>query len=248
MRRTKFVTLLVLALVAVPLVVSAGAPPKLKVLIVTGHDVKVHDWRKTTPCERATLEASGRFEVKVCEDTGIFESSTLNQYDAIVLNYGFWNVPELTPAARNGLLNFVSGGKGLVSLHFSSSSFQEWDEYKELLGRVWVKGVSGHGPRHSFTVKVEKPTHPIMQGIEDFTVNDELYAKLQGTAAIEVLASTHSPFSKQVEPMIFVKTYGKGRVVRNVLGHDVQVRSHVAYKKILCRSVEWAATGEVTLK
>ncbi len=228
--------------------VAADAPPKIKVLIVTGHDVGVHKWRETTPHERATLEATGRFEVKVCEDTGIFESSTLGQYDVIVLNYGFWNVPELSSRGRDGLLSFVKSGKGLVGLHFSSSSFQQWEAYKDLMGRAWVKGTSGHGPRHSFTVKIDKPAHPIMQGIKDFEVNDELYAKLQGTAPIEVLASTYSPFSKKVEPMIFVRTYGKGRVARNVLGHDVAVRSNENYKKILYRSVEWAATGTVTLK
>jgi type 1 glutamine amidotransferase len=48
--------------------------------------------------------------------------------------------------------------------------------------------------------------------------------------------------------MIFVLKYGKGRVARNVLGHDVAVRSNESYKKILYRSVEWAATGKVTLK
>lgn len=249
MRTAKSIVLmLTIALCILGLLAGAGAaPPRIKVLIVTGHDVAAHPWRETTACERATLEQTGRFEVKVCEDTGIFEASTLGAYDVVVLNYGFWNVPELTPQARSGLLNFVKGGKGLVSLHFSSSSYQAWDEYRELLGRVWVRDVSGHGPRLSFTVKIEKPDHPIVRGMVDFQVDDELYSKLQGDAQIEVLASAYSDFSKRVEPIIFVKSYGKGRVAHNVLGHDGAVRSDEKYKKVVRRSVEWAATGQVTL-
>lgn len=246
MRRMRaIVTVLVLCMT---LCAALGAAPaKIKVLMVTGHDVDVHNWRETTPHERATLEATGRFDVKVCEDTGIFEASTIHRYDVIVLNFGFWNVPQLTKAAQDNLLTFVRNGKGLVSLHFSSSSYQDWEEYRELLGRVWVRGVSGHGPRSVFTVKVEDAGHPIMKGIEDFEVDDELYAKLQGTADIKVLASAYSPFSEKVEPMVFLKDYGQGRVVRNVLGHDNKVRALESYKKILYRSVEWAATGKVTL-
>jgi len=246
----RFLKLLVPCFVA--LLVSApfrGAPKptKIKVLIVTGHDVKVHDWRATTPVERETLEKTGRFVVRVCEDYGIFESSAIKNYDVIVLNYGFWNVPDPSPRAKENLLDFVRGGKGLVGLHFSSSSFQDWKEYGRMLGRRWVRGVSGHGPQLTFTVKVTKPDDPIMRGIGDFQVNDELYSKLQGDRPVTVLASAYSDFSKKVEPMVFTLRYGKGRVARNVLGHDVKVRTDPNYRKIVARQVEWAATGKVTI-
>ena len=99
---------------------------KIKVLIVTQDDVPSHPWRKTTPFTRRVLEETGRFDVKVAEDTGIFEASTLGQYDVIILNYGFWRLPELSSRGRSGLLNFVKNGGGLVPLHFSCASFQKW--------------------------------------------------------------------------------------------------------------------------
>jgi uncharacterized protein len=240
--------LVVLAGIWCPAAENAPAPaPKIKVLLVTGHDVlPAHPWRETTQQDRATLEACGCFDVKVCEDVGIFESSTLGQYDVIVLNFGFWTAPELTPLARTGLLSFVKNGKGLVSVHFSCSSYQAWEEYKDLLGRVWKQGVGGHGPRGTFTVKIDDATHPITRGLSDFTIDDELYAKLTGDAEIKVLASAASAWSGKVEPLVFVKSYGKGRVVQHLLGHDVKVRSDANYQKILCRAVEWAATGTVT--
>lgn len=222
-----------------------AAPPKLKILVATGFDV--HKWKETTALTRSVLEESGRFDVKVCEDLGIFESSTLKNYDAIVLNYGFWRAPELSPAARAGLLAYVKSGKGLVPLHFSCSSFQEWDEYRELIGRIWTKGVGGHGPRGKFKVEIVDKEHPVTRGLADFEADDELYAKLSGDAEIEVIATAYSDWSKKVEPIVFAKRYGKGQVIHNVLGHDMRARENPSFQKLLVRGVEFAATGKVTV-
>jgi uncharacterized protein len=221
---------------------------KMKVLIVTGFDVGVHNWRDTTQQTVADLEESGKFDVKVSEDFGIFESSSLDRYDVVVLNYGYWNEPEPTDEAKEAILDYVKSGKGLVALHFASSSFQEWDEYRELLGRVWVKGTGGHGPRGEFTVKIGDNEHPITAGLSDFKADDELYAKLSGDAEIEVLATADSDWSGKVEPIVFVKPYGKGRVVHNVLGHDTRARENPAFRTLLVRGVEWAATGKTASK
>ncbi len=228
---------------------AQNAPQKLNVLIVTGFDVGAHKWRETTSQTRSILEKTGRFNVRVCEDVGIFESSAIDDYDVIVLNYGFWRAPDPSQKAKEGLLKYVTGGKGLVSLHFSCSSFQEWQQYRELLGRVWKKGVGGHGPRGKFTVNIKKSDHPhpITKGLSDFEMDDELYAKLSGDAQIEVVASAYSDWSKKVEPIVFVKDYGKGRVVHNVLGHDHRARQNETYQSLLRRGVEWAATGKVTV-
>jgi type 1 glutamine amidotransferase len=221
---------------------------KITVLIVTGFDAGAHKWRDTTQQTTAILEGAGKFDVKVSEDIGIFESTSLDNYDVVVLNYGFWTQPEPSDEAKAALLDYVKSGKGLVSLHFSCSSFQEWDEYRELLGRVWVKGTGGHGPRGEFNVKIDKPEHPVTSGLSEFTADDELYAKLSGDAEIEVLASAYSDWSKKVEPIVFVKPYGKGRVVHNVLGHDTRARENPAFQTLVIRGVEWAATGKVAAK
>ena len=223
------------------------ASKKLRVLMVTGFDAGGHKWRQTTELTRSILEKSGRFEVKVCEDIGIFESSALDKYDAVVLNYGLWTAPDPSERGKAGLLNYVKGGKGLVSLHFACSSFQGWKEYRNLLGRVWKKGTGGHGRRGKFTVNIKKPDHPVTRGLSDFEIDDELYAKLSGDAEIEVLASAHSDFSEREEPIVFVKKYGAGRVVHNLLGHDVKARRNESFQSLLRRGVEWAARGKFSV-
>lgn len=218
---------------------------KTKVLIVTGFDVGAHKWRETTALTKTILEKTGRFDVEVADDLKAFESG-LDKYDVVLLNYGFWNHPDPSEKGKAGLLDYVKGGGGLVAVHFASSSFQDWDEYHKLLGRWWKKGTGGHGPRGSFTVVIKSSDHPITEELVDFKADDELYAKLSGDEEIEVLASAKSDWSGAEEPIVFVKSYGEGRVVHNVLGHDARARSNPVFQTMLIRGVDWAADGKVT--
>lgn len=251
--RTAFRRLLVVGLILTGLGFAVGpssvqGADKIKVLIVTGFDAGAHNWRETTPQTVAILESTGRFDVKVSESLDVFASPMLREHDVVVLNYGFWQQPDPSDAAKKGLLEYVRSGKGLVSLHFACSSFQDWTEYRELLGRVWVKGTGGHGPRGKFTVNIKSQEHPITKGMGDFEADDELYAKLSGETPIETLASADSDWSKKVEPIVFVKSYGDGRIVHNVLGHDTRARENPAFGDLVRRGVEWAATGKVAAK
>ncbi|HOB75388.1 MAG TPA: ThuA domain-containing protein [Phycisphaerae bacterium] len=212
-----------------------------RLLIVTGRDVPAHKWRETTPVLREHLEATGEFEVVVSEEPLVLESSALDSYDVILLNYYNWERPGITPKAQENLLKFVKGGKGLVSFHFSCRAFEhEWPEYRNLIGRIWTTG-SGHGPRGKFEAKIKDREHFITQGISDFQADDELYAKLVGDAPIHVLVEAYSEWSGRVEPLVWTLEYGKGRVYNNVFGHDVKACRDPNFAKLLQRGTLWAA-------
>ena len=87
---------------------------------------------------------------------------------------------------------------------------------------------------------------PISKDLDDFSTDDELYAKLEGSGPIHVLVEADSPWSKKTEPLLFWLEYGKGRVVHSTLGHDGKALATPAVEKIVARSVEWAATGKIT--
>jgi len=219
----------------------------IRVLLIAGDDVgPYHDWRDISESTRDVLVSSTRFDVKVSEDPLILESGTaLKAYDVIVLTMYNRSVPTITGQAKENLLNFVKQGKGFYVQHLGSASFSEWDEFGKLCGRKWVMGTSGHGPRSVFKVNVVNKKHPITQGIDDFSIFDELYAKLQGDSDIDVLVSTYSDWSKQTEPLVFSRSYGKGRSVHNALGHDFKAIKNPSMQQIVRRAVEWAATGKV---
>jgi len=244
-------TIISLALVATlaSALPGAAAEPagKIKVLLVTGDDVEpAHNWREVSQALRETLVACGRFDVRVCEDAGMLDSTaSLGRYDLVFLHLYNAKTPTLSADAKANLAKFVKDGKGMVISHLSSASFKEWEEYPKLCGRWWVMGKSGHGPRSVFKARIANKDHPITQGLADFEADDELYAKLQGDAPITVLVEADSDWSKKTEALAFTVEYGKGRVFHETFGHDGKAVQNPSVQKLIQRGSEWAATGKV---
>lgn len=222
-----------------------AAEPAPRILIVTGHDVPAHDWRKTTLVTRSILEGQEGWIVRVSEEAGILESQAIHSYDVIVLNYRNRPTQPLSEAGRANLLRFVGAGKGLVALHFAVSAWGNWKDYQKLLGRIWIGrrkgGQSRHAPRGPFQVRLK--AHPISVGLDDFEADDELYAGLAGDAPIEIVALARSPQSGKEEPMAWTLDYGKGRVYVLTLGHDVRSRQLAGFKKLLVGGCRWATAS-----
>ncbi len=228
---------------------SGASAKKINVLLVTGDDAAPsHNWLECSQATRDVLVASGKFDVKVCEDAAILESAgALKRYDLVFLAMYNAKTPTLSAAAKENLLNFVKGGKGFAVSHLASASFKEWPEFRELCGRNWVMGTSGHArERSTFKVKIVNKDHPITNGLDDFETYDELYAKLQGDTPITVLATGDSDWSKKTEPLIFTLEFGQGRVFHETFGHDGKAIRHPPVAKVIVRGCEWAATGKVT--
>jgi len=248
MRSVKVVALVAMVAVVFCMGANPAAKPALiKVLLVTGDDVSAHPWREMSETTREILVNAGKFDVKVSEDPLILESATaLKNYDVIVFTIYSAKLKELSGQAQENLLNYVKAGKGFFVQHLASASFPAWEEFGKLCGRKWVMGTSGHGPRSVFQSKIVDKQHPITAGLSDFSVDDELYAKLQGAEDIHVLVTADSDWSKKTEPLVFTRAYGQGRVVHNAYGHDRKALMTPNVQKIIARGTEWAATGKVT--
>ena len=248
MKRSVFVIALVcIAALSFTTATNAAEKPALiRVLLITGDDVDVHPWREMSETTREILVKTEKFDVKVCEDPHILESETaLKEYDVVAFLIFCRKVKMLPGQAQENLLNFVKDGKGFFVQHLASASFGKWEEFGKLCGRKWVMGTSGHGPRSVFKADIANKEHPITAGLNNFDVDDELYAKLQGTGDINVLVTADSDWSKNTEPLVFTQSYGKGRVVQNAFGHDRKALMTPEVQKIIARGVEWAATGKV---
>lgn len=222
------------------------ADAKIRVLLISGDDVSAHNWREIADATRQALDSAERFDIRTSEDPRILESAAaLADYDVIVFTAFDRSKTPLSDEAKENLLAFVRGGKGFYAQHLASASYRDWDEWGKLVGRRWIMGTSGHGPRAPFEARIADGKHPITQGMENFQADDELYAKLQGDAAIHVLVEADSDWSKGTEPLLFVMEYGQGRSVHNAFGHDAKIILDPNVRRLIARSVEWAATGKV---
>lgn len=230
---------------------AAGAPEKVRVLIVTGENN--HNWKETTPHLEALLEATGRFTVTVTASPSTYLADTahMDSHDVFLLHY---NGPRWGQAAETNFLNSVRAGKGVSVLHAANNAFPGWTEYEKLVGITW-RSTAGHGPYREFPVKYIVKNHPVTKGLKDMASHpDELYHRLTPapnepfTVLATAFADTDKGGSGQDEPMALVKTYGNGRVFHTALGHDLRSMKDPAFMLLLARGTHWAATGKAGVK
>jgi type 1 glutamine amidotransferase len=245
------------------LLMTAGAfaadAREVKVLIVTGDHG--HKWKETTPFLKELLTKAGH-KVDVTETPGKdLTPDNLARYDVLLLNYrntaqGAKDNPDSVWSDENkkAFAAAIKGSKGLVIYHHASAAFvgdSEFDkEFEKIIAGGWRKQ-GFHGKMHEFTVTMRKD-HPITKGIKEFKHGrDELYQNSLILSGSEVLATAYSEKDKDPkntgknEPVVWVASYGKGRVYHNALGHDPEAMQSAGFKTLLIRGVEWAATGEV---
>lgn len=226
----------------------------LPVLVISG--ANNHDWEWTTPSLARILEESGRFEVAVTYDPSstLANPSERARFAAFVVDY---NGPVWSEEAREGFLEAVRGGTGVVIIHAANNN-SGWPEFERLVGDLWRKG-TGHGRFHAFDVDIVDRDHTVTRSLPTLIKHpDELYHRLVNVHGVErrVLASAFSDpetgGSGQREPMILVRDYGKGRVFHTPLGHVWKgvlpsQASHrdPQFRGLVVRGTEWAATGRV---
>lgn len=210
-----------------------------RILIVTG--LEHHKWRETLPVVVEFLKKDSRLLVDVSEEPAVMASPMIHEYAAIVLHYmNPKGAPTLDVKARENLRQFVEGGKGLMLIHFACGAFQEWPEFRDVVGRVWDPKMRPHDPRGPFRVEFTGK-HAITEGLAAIEADDELYTCLTGDRPIEVLATATSKVDSKVYPMAFTYAAGKGRVFQCLLGHDAKAMRQPGVDELYRRGTAWAA-------
>jgi uncharacterized protein len=230
---------------------------RIPVLLISG--ANNHEWQWTAPSLRRILEESGRFTVTVTEEPAktLADAAAIAKYRVFVLDY---NGPRWGAIAEKNFLAAVANGTGVSVIHASNNPFRGFVEFEKMVMFCWREGTS-HGRFHAFDVNVTDRDHPVTRGMPDMRTHpDELYHALvhMHDAKYRVLATAHSSKasrgSGKAEPMILVRTWGKGRVFHTPLGHvwkntPATRASHAdpQFRNLVARGTEWAATGAVTL-
>ncbi len=217
----------ILGLAALLLAVfSAPAPAaeKLKLLIIDGQNN--HNWKAMTPPMRASLEATGRFQVDVAttpdknapKDAWDSFRPDFTKYDAVLSNYNGQAWPD---RVQRALEEYVKAGGGLVVVHAANNAFEGWPEWNKMIGLGWrgnnfgervyyekgelhhaAKGEgpgAGHGPQHAYEITVIDKGHPVTHGMpsEWLHARDELYHGQRGPVGpMQVLAVAYSDKAK----------------------------------------------------
>jgi type 1 glutamine amidotransferase/mono/diheme cytochrome c family protein len=230
----------------------------IRVLLVAGNEAhKWHNWERTTPVIKSQLEFDPRVKVTVSTDIEGALTKELPNHDVLVQNsYANWHDPKvLSPAAQKAWVDFLQNGGGMVVIHFANGAWNfslpmaetsDWPEYRKLVRRVWNhKGEgdakSGHDAFGPFQVNKTSLPHPIMEGLTNFAIVDELYYRQDGADPIEPLIVAHSKDTQRDEPLAWTYNYGKGHIFQTLLGHSERTYETFEACEMLRRAVAWSA-------
>jgi type 1 glutamine amidotransferase len=167
----------------------------------------------------------------------------LKSYDVLLLVQMKFEEGNPSDEIKEGILQFLKEGGGLVVNHFAVANAQNWRDSIDIFGAMWVSGESTHGPYHEFRVDIQDEGHPIVEGVKPFITNDELYFNLLVRPDMHVIMTANEErFGHTVaEPMLCTHYVHNARCVYFALGHDPQSLSPPEVRKILVQSIEWAA-------
>jgi len=191
-------------------------------------------------------EKNGAFDVTVTEDVAAFTAENLKNYDAVVFN----TTGELPmdDAEKKAFMDFVRSGHGFIAVHSATDTFYMWGEFGELIGGYF----NGHPWHQMVTIEVTDPASPLVNFLgKSFQINDEIYQisdfQAKDCHVLLRLAPTADDLKKPGVlhryygwPVAWTRSFGKGRVYYNGLGHDDWVWKDPRFQEMLAKGIQWA--------
>lgn len=182
------------------------------------------------------------------EANNIYSSPEIKNYDAIL----FYDIgKEINKDQKIALLDLLDNGMGMVFLHHSLVSYQDWNEFEKIIGGRYYQSTNKSDSlkyvQSTFRHDVEIPVHivdknhPITRGIDDFVIHDEVYGKYKILPNVSPLITTTHPESEEI--IGWTNYYGKSKIVYIQLGHDNHSYADLNYRRLVKQSINWVTTN-----
>ncbi len=170
----------------------------------------------------------------------------LTGYDLIVVGWTqALTTEDLTTKQEQSLLHAVSTGTGVAGWHGMAASFRSSLPYHFVIGGAFIEHPGGEAVEVPYPVRVTDRDHPVTAGVSDFSAATEQYY-MHVDPTVHVLAETeftgeHLPWLAGVKmPVAYVKTFGKGRVFYETLGHYVSDLEAPEVTRLVRQGMAWA--------
>ena len=237
---------------------SAAEPAKpLRALLITGGCCHDYNQQKVIIPEGVSARANVTWTVVEEGGTGTrrqnIEQSVYQNagwasgFDVVVHNECF--ADDADPEFIERVLAPHRNGTPAIVVHCAMHTFRalKTSAFREFLGVTSTH----HGPQHPLDIKNLQPDHPIMKGFPPMwtTGNEELYAidKLwpQTTALAQAPEKKKDATGAWVNTakqnaVIWVNTYGKGRVFGTTLAHNNKTMQDPVFMDMFARGLLWS--------
>ncbi len=158
-------------------------------------------------------------------------------YDVVLHNECFGAVTNV--AFVEGIAKPHFEGVPAVMLHCSTHSYRvaKTDEWRKLIGQTSMS----HERNRDLEVKVIKAEHPVMKGFPATwrDPKDELYKNEKIWPNTIPLAQAYGEDTKKDHMVIWVNTYGAGKVFGTTLGHGNATMQDPVYLDLVTRGLLW---------
>ena len=223
-------------------VYSQRKKQQARVLLVTGgHDFDRESFDKFLN----SLPGISVAEVKHPNALSMFRPENRASYDVVL----FYDMPQrINEQEKQDFIDCLNAGKGIIVWHHAFCSYQNWDEYQNIIGgryheRPWTDkdGIARAASSYKYNVKISAKVadkkHPVTKGIKKFDIIDEAYGNGVVNPNVHVLLATDEPLS--TPSIAWANKYGNSKVVTILLGHDNQAWSNPNFAKLLTQSILW---------
>ena len=240
--------LLLLASLSCASLLRAEDVHPLRVLMVTGGCCHDYEHQKHILAEgisaRANVEFTivheeGKDKADKSHKVTIYEKDDWSKgFDVVLHNECFGGVTDVPFIERIAKAHFE--GLPAVMLHCSTHSYRmaQTDEWRKCIGQTSMSHEKNRD-LHVITVNAE---HPVMKGFpsEWLDKKDELYKNEKLWENFVPLAKAYGEDTKKDHFLIWVNTYGKGRVFGTTMGHSNETMSDPVYLDLVTRGLLWA--------
>ncbi len=199
-----------------------------RILILANND-QYHPLETLADMMEGWLKDSGLGNVTLSKDRSVI-AGDLNEYDLLILAM---TPSDLSPMDEDALVSFVAGGKKLMGIHSVTVVDPEKEKYIGMIGGRFVH----HSHHHEFTVKIADPGHPVVAGLDDFKITDELYVLDRTPSAASVLLTAF--WEDETQPILYIRAHGQGKVLYNALGHGPAAYENPNLKKLIVQGAKW---------
>lgn len=192
------------------------------------------------------------YNCHTAESLAAFEH--LNECDLLVLMGQHWTGLESeyrspSEAHRRNFEKYVQSGKPLLAAHAGISSYDDWPRFGELVGFAWLWNSTASSPLGDYNIHVINTGHPIVRGINDFTIHDELFYDIRITSDMDLQVHAEAEWEGRKLPMVMTaeggRMAGAGKTAYLANGHDMQSLQSPSMQQLWINAVKWCLAEEL---
>ena len=224
--------------------------PPIKLAVVTGG--KTHDVIGFQRLFRS-LDGIDAY-VQHIDDFAAEQESIRDAYDAVLFYLMMLDgptddgLPAYCGRPKAALKRLGQTGQGIVLLHHAILAYPDWPIWDDMVGMT-QRTIAGYSHDETLNIRVTDAAHPIMQGLDDWTMIDETYNMHNpeinnqeigyGVSNNQVLLTVEHIDS--MSTVAWTRRHRHSRVFCLQLGHDSQSWIDPNFQAALARGIRWCA-------